>query len=251
MVNAMNGKRVLVTGAANGIGRATAASFVAEGAKVIGLDLVEGRGTERIIRCDLTREADIISAVAQAAKELGGIDVLVNNAGIMKEASVPAITAEADRPAFRRQCQGRHPGDARGAAPHAGWVAHHQHRLRTCLSGPGQCIGLLRIQGRDTRADAIMGPRVCAAHSRQCRGPRANGHATACFRYTDRRSEGTGNSPSIGPHRQTGRNRVRGSVSRRTRRHVLHGPVPGRQWRRGDGIIAHSKTLAPAKRFAV
>lgn len=83
--------RVLVTGAANGIGRATAEAFRAAGARVVGLDLKAGEG---IIACDLRQEADIVRAVATAAGELGGLDVLVNNAGILREAPLTDVTAE-------------------------------------------------------------------------------------------------------------------------------------------------------------
>ncbi len=89
----VNGKRVLVTGAANGIGRATAEAFAAEGARVIGLDIQPATGTVPILRCDLTREDDIVAGVAKAVAELGGLDVLVNNAGIMKEAALGDVTA--------------------------------------------------------------------------------------------------------------------------------------------------------------
>ncbi|MCB1377352.1 MAG: SDR family oxidoreductase [Alphaproteobacteria bacterium] len=94
MVNAMRNKRIVITGAANGIGYATARMFMDEGASVIGLDLAKGDGTVPIISCDLTREAEIACAVAQAAGELGGVDVLVNNAGIMQEAPLDAVTAD-------------------------------------------------------------------------------------------------------------------------------------------------------------
>jgi 3-oxoacyl-[acyl-carrier protein] reductase len=90
----MTDKRVLITGAADGIGRATAAMFASEGAKVIGLDLASGNDAVPIIRCDLTREADVVHGVAEAVKTLGGLDVLVNNAGIMQEAALAGITAE-------------------------------------------------------------------------------------------------------------------------------------------------------------
>ena len=94
MVKPMSGKRVIVTGAANGIGRATAQAFREQGANVIGLDLFESASPERILCCDLTRESDIVTAVAKATAELGGVEILVNNAGIMKEAAIGDITAE-------------------------------------------------------------------------------------------------------------------------------------------------------------
>ena len=94
MVSSLNGKRVLITGAANGIGYATATMFADAGARVIGLDLDISREPMRILRCDLSREADIVGAVSAAAQELGGIDVLVNNAGIMEEAPIRSITGK-------------------------------------------------------------------------------------------------------------------------------------------------------------
>ena len=93
MVNMLQGKRILVTGAANGIGRATALMFQEAGARVAGLDLKDSAGPINIKACDLTVEADIVRAVAGAVGELGGVDVLVNNAGIMQEAAIAAITA--------------------------------------------------------------------------------------------------------------------------------------------------------------
>jgi 3-oxoacyl-[acyl-carrier protein] reductase len=83
--------RVLVTGAANGIGHATAHAFREAGARVIGLDLQAG---EDIIACDLRREADVVRGVAEAVRRLGGLDVLVNNAGILREAALGEVTAE-------------------------------------------------------------------------------------------------------------------------------------------------------------
>jgi 3-oxoacyl-[acyl-carrier protein] reductase len=92
MVTTLSGKRVLVTGSANGIGRATANAFAAEGAHVIGLDIQPGSGPIPIIRCDLTREEEIVAGVAKAMAEMGGLDVLVNNAGIMREAPLSEVT---------------------------------------------------------------------------------------------------------------------------------------------------------------
>jgi 3-oxoacyl-[acyl-carrier protein] reductase len=94
MVTPLHGQRVLITGAANGIGKAAATMFQETGAHVVGLDLEEHSGPPRIFPCDLSREDDIVKGVSRAVRELGGVDVLVNNAGIMRESAIAAITAE-------------------------------------------------------------------------------------------------------------------------------------------------------------
>jgi NAD(P)-dependent dehydrogenase (short-subunit alcohol dehydrogenase family) len=71
--------RVLLTGAAGGIGSAAAAELRARGAQVLGLDLKPG---EDILACDVRDQASVDAAVAAAIDRLGGLDVLVNNAGI-------------------------------------------------------------------------------------------------------------------------------------------------------------------------
>jgi 3-oxoacyl-[acyl-carrier protein] reductase len=94
MVADLAGKRALVTGAASGIGRATAEGLAKAGADVVGLDLNGDRsGTFPILSCDLASEADIVAAVADAVRTLGGFDILVNNAGIMRENPLAAVTA--------------------------------------------------------------------------------------------------------------------------------------------------------------
>jgi meso-butanediol dehydrogenase/(S,S)-butanediol dehydrogenase/diacetyl reductase len=85
------GRSVLITGAASGIGAATATRFAAEGARLALADLSESRLREFAAGLDaevLTRALDVSDAdalagwVQETAVELGGIDVLVNNAGI-------------------------------------------------------------------------------------------------------------------------------------------------------------------------
>jgi NAD(P)-dependent dehydrogenase (short-subunit alcohol dehydrogenase family) len=71
--------RVVITGASGGIGTATTAELRARGATVIGLDLVPG---DDVIECDVRDQASVDAAVGEAIERLGGIDVLVNNAGI-------------------------------------------------------------------------------------------------------------------------------------------------------------------------
>jgi NAD(P)-dependent dehydrogenase (short-subunit alcohol dehydrogenase family) len=71
--------RVLITGAAGGIAQAAIAELERRGARVIGLDLHEGDG---ILACDVTDQASVDTAVAAAIERLGGLDVLINNAGV-------------------------------------------------------------------------------------------------------------------------------------------------------------------------
>ena len=93
MVKPLFGKRALVTGAASGIGRASALALQDAGAEVIGLDLLASMGAFPILACDLSSEAAIIGAVRAAADRLGGIDILVNNAGILQEQPLGSLTA--------------------------------------------------------------------------------------------------------------------------------------------------------------
>jgi NAD(P)-dependent dehydrogenase (short-subunit alcohol dehydrogenase family) len=71
--------RVLVTGAASGIGAATTQALRARGCRVVGIDLRAGEG---IIACDVRDQAAVEGTVAEALERLGGLDVLVNNAGV-------------------------------------------------------------------------------------------------------------------------------------------------------------------------
>lgn len=72
--------RVLVTGAAGGIGSATVAELRRRGATVLGLDLVATR--DDLIACDVRDQESVDLAVAEAVTRLGGCDVLINNAGV-------------------------------------------------------------------------------------------------------------------------------------------------------------------------
>jgi len=80
----LDGKRALVTGGSSGLGQAIARRFVAEGARVA----VTGRRAEALegdhkILADHTVEADNARAIAEAVAALGGLDLLVNNAGVI------------------------------------------------------------------------------------------------------------------------------------------------------------------------
>lgn len=79
MSRRFDGKRALVTGAAGGVGRATAELLEEEGATVVGLDLDASDG---VLACDVSDETSVRTAVTAAAERLGGLDVVVNVAGV-------------------------------------------------------------------------------------------------------------------------------------------------------------------------
>lgn len=92
MAGLLEGKVALVTGAAGGIGRASALAAAREGAKVMVADAVDAGETVKLIeqaggeamfcKCDVTRAADAEAVVAAAVKKWGRLDCAHNNAGI-------------------------------------------------------------------------------------------------------------------------------------------------------------------------
>ncbi len=89
------GRVVIVTGAARGIGAGTAKRFASEGASLAVLDLDEGAASETAaglgaaraigVGCDVSDEGAVEAAVTRIVEELGKVDVLVNNAGITRD----------------------------------------------------------------------------------------------------------------------------------------------------------------------
>src|ERR1035441_8602040 len=81
--------RALVTGGASGIGLATAQTLSASGATVAILDLAEiGPHGFLYVNADVTNDASVQTAVASAISQLGGLDILVNCAGIGAQGGV-------------------------------------------------------------------------------------------------------------------------------------------------------------------
>lgn len=102
MMRGLGGKRVLITGAAGGIGAATAARFVEEGARVVALDR-DAAGLERLagrvaldgaLQADVTDPGQVARALAEMDALMGGPDVLINNAGISVRHGFLEITPE-------------------------------------------------------------------------------------------------------------------------------------------------------------
>jgi NAD(P)-dependent dehydrogenase (short-subunit alcohol dehydrogenase family) len=96
-MNRLLEKVCVITGAAGGIGLATAERFAAEGARVVGVDLREHSVGELSLQADLTDESAVQALYARVREELGRVDVLFNNAGISPndDASVIETSLEA------------------------------------------------------------------------------------------------------------------------------------------------------------
>ena len=85
----LEGLRVIITGGAAGIGAVTAKEFTAGGARVAVLDVHTSTDARVLgLVCDITDDESVDAAVAEAAASLGGIDVVVNNAGIGAQGTV-------------------------------------------------------------------------------------------------------------------------------------------------------------------
>lgn len=103
MMRGLEGKRILITGGASGIGAATAARFIEEGARVVILDR-DPDGRRRIqaelpalvgaVAADVSRLDEVKRAFEEAIGLLGGVDILINNAGISIRHTFLDITAE-------------------------------------------------------------------------------------------------------------------------------------------------------------
>jgi NAD(P)-dependent dehydrogenase (short-subunit alcohol dehydrogenase family) len=79
MTKRLEGRIAIVTGAASGIGKASAALFAAEGATVIGADVAESEG---VVAADAGREEDVRGLIDMATREHGRLDIFFANAGI-------------------------------------------------------------------------------------------------------------------------------------------------------------------------
>ena len=121
----LEGRTAVITGGAQGLGRAIAERFVAEGARVVlgDIDLAAaestaaelGEGRALAVRCDVTSESEMEALVA-AAGTFGGVDVMVNNAGVLRDATMRKMSLDDFRLVLDTHVQGTWLGTRAAAA---------------------------------------------------------------------------------------------------------------------------------------
>jgi 3-oxoacyl-[acyl-carrier protein] reductase len=103
----LQGKRIIVTGCARGMGAATVRAYVQAGANVIGMDVADdagaeiaasaqatGPGTAGYLHVDVSDKQSVETAFAEAAERLGGLDVLAHPAAIQRSADASDVSVE-------------------------------------------------------------------------------------------------------------------------------------------------------------
>jgi NAD(P)-dependent dehydrogenase (short-subunit alcohol dehydrogenase family) len=167
----VSGKTVLVTGGASGIGKAIAAAFVQSGAKV----LVGSRTIEKVdaaakelsqlveshddepaavgIALDVTSDASVDRAVKKAVDHFGGLDVLVNSAGIMVKKPTAALTIDEFNSVHETHVTG-----ALRCAKAAYELMHEQHGgCIINLASISSFVDLVEVTAYAAAKNAIMG----------------------------------------------------------------------------------------------
>ena len=179
----LSGKTVLVTGAAKRLGRAIALAAAESGADVAityrksasearaVIEELALRGVCGLaVRCDITEERSVREMIKEVAQELGGIDVLVNNAANYETVEFEKITVAQWDAMFASNT--RTVSGIAGGAPlfKKAWRPHCEHGFARRTAAVGDARALLFVEGRAAYVDESDGHRFGAEDHGECRG---------------------------------------------------------------------------------
>jgi 3-oxoacyl-[acyl-carrier protein] reductase len=185
----LSGQTAIVTGGAQGLGFAIAERFVAEGARVVvgdlDLDATEaatkrlgGNDVAAAVRCDVTRSADVDTLVSTAVEWFGGLDIMVNNAGITRDATMRKMTEEQFDQVIAVHLKGTWNGMRSAAAV----MREHQRGAIVNMSSLSGKIGLAGQTNYSAAKAGIVGMTKAAAKELAHLGVRVNAIAPGLIR---------------------------------------------------------------------
>ena len=180
----LTGQTAVVTGGAQGLGFAIAERFIAEGARVVlgDLDLgateaaakqLGGDDVALAVRCDVTQADEVDALVAAAVERFGGLDIMVNNAGITRDATMRKMTEEQFDQVIAVHLKGTWNGTEGRGGDHAREQARRDREHVVDLG-----------QGRPRRADQLFGGQ--GRHRRHDEGRRQGARPPRCAGQRDR-----------------------------------------------------------------
>jgi 3-oxoacyl-[acyl-carrier protein] reductase len=188
-VSLLTGRSAVVTGGAQGLGFAIAERFIAEGARVVlgdvNLEATEsaaarlgGDDVAVAVRCDVTVAADVDTLVATAVDRLGGLDIMVNNAGITRDATMRTMTEEQ----FDQVIEVHLKGTWNGTRKAAGIMRENKRGAIVNMSSLSGKVGLVGQTNYSAAKAGIVGMTKAAAKELAHHGVRVNAIAPGLIR---------------------------------------------------------------------
>jgi 3-oxoacyl-[acyl-carrier protein] reductase len=188
-VSLLTGRTAVVTGGAQGLGFAIAERFVAEGSRVVLGDInleatqtaakrLGGDDVALAVRCDVTVAADVDSLVGAAVEHFGDLDIMVNNAGITRDATMRKMTEEQ----FDEVIAVHLKGTWNGTRKAAGIMREKKRGAIVNMSSLSGKVGLVGQTNNSAAKAGIVGMTKAAAKELAHLGVRVNAIAPGLIR---------------------------------------------------------------------
>jgi 3-oxoacyl-[acyl-carrier protein] reductase len=188
-VSLLAGQTAVVTGGGQGLGYAIAERFVAQGARVVlgdvDLDAAEsaaerlgGQKIAAAVRCDVTRAADVEALTSTAVQTFGRLDVMVNNAGVTRDATLRKMTEEQ----FDQVIDVHLKGTWNGLRAAAAIMRENKHGAIVNMSSLSGKVGLVGQSNYSAAKAGIVGMTKAAAKELAYLGVRVNAIAPGLIR---------------------------------------------------------------------